>query len=421
MNKDSTFSTTTLSVNDDPVFYKTVWGHWGVRTKRADTLGGRVCEIRNISRVFHISSSTTQDQIDEQLKIFRQDTNFNILLETPTLKCSGCTTPCWYFIEDQQQSTRICLGPHRHGCGRSYKMAYQQQGQLYLNDDGKSNKGMWECTPGMTSDDSHIVIKGKLAFPSHEKFHHANMRKIQRLIDDIMDDLPSVMGSESICRTSKNILRRLYSSIHNEDSLNSDNNDRMWHSPPNIAATCILCAVLAFETRIGSSTVFTVPLIVEVAQGYVPRKRKRRRYDRRPRDVSVRTILKYAKRLRKYKIVSVELPKEIPIEWTMHASSNVRKEHARLAEFKKCSPVRVHMPHNKPWGMTFEEIPNFIQVDSVEPGQPAFNGGIIAGDYIIQVNDTNISINTKVDNVMEMIIASKNLNKNVSLTLMRKK
>jgi len=421
MNKDSTFSTMTLSVKDDVVFYKTVWGHWGARMKRTDALGCRVCEIRNLSHVFNISSSTTQEQINEQLKIFRRDANFDILLETPTLKCSSCATPCWYFIRDDRSSTRICLGPYRRGCGCSYRMAYQKQGQLYLNDDGKSNKGMWECTPGMTSNDTHIIVKGKLAFASHEKFHHANMRKIIRIIDDIMDDLPNVMGSENICRTSKNILKRLYHSIHNETSLDSDNNDRMWHSPPNIAATCILCSVLAFEARIGSGTVFTVPRIVQAAQGYVPRKRKRTRHERRHRDVSVRTIFKYAKRLISYEIVSVELPKEIPIEWTMHASSNVRKEHARLAEFKKCSPVRVHMPHDKSWGMTFEEIPNFIRVDSVEPGQPAFDGGIIAGDYIIQVNDTNISINTNVDNVMEMIIASKKLNKNVSLTLMRKK
>lgn len=421
MNKDSTFSTMKLSVKDDVVFYKTVWGHWGARTKRANTLGGRVCEIRNLSHVFNISSSTTQEQIDEQLKIFRRDANFDILLETPTLKCSSCTTPCWYFIEDNRSSTRICLGPYRRGCGRSYRMTYQKQGQLYLNDDGKSTKGMWECTPGMTHRDTSIFINGKRAFASHEKFHHANMRKMSMMIDDIMDDLPHVMGSEGVCRAAKTILKRLYYNIHNDtQSDQHDQQDRMWHSPPNIAATCILCSVIKFEERVGNS-VFTVPRIINAAQGYVPRKSKRRRFERKARDVSVATIFKYAHRLKNNNIINITLPKEIPMEWTMNASTNVRKEHARLAEFKKCNPVTVHLPHNKPWGMELEEIPNFIQINSVQPSQPAFNAGIIAGDYIIQVNNNNISIQTNVDSVMEMIMEAKKLGKNVTLTLMRKK
>lgn len=312
----------------------------------------------------------------------------------------------------------ICLGPYRRGCGRSYRMTYEKQGQLYLNDDGKSNKGMWECTPGMTHHDSAIYVKGKRAFASHEKFHHANMRKMRVMIDDIMDDLPQVMGSEGVCKSAKSILKRLYYHIHNDSQ--ADQQDRMWHSPPNIAATCILCAVIAFEQRVGSS-VFTVPRIVNAAQGYVPRKRKRRRFDRKARDVSVATIFKYANRLKNMNIVDIPLPKEIPIEWTMHASTNVRKEHARIAEFKKCHPVIVHLPHNESWGMEFEEIPNFIQINSVEPSKPAFNAGIIAGDYMIQINNNNISIRTDVDAVMEMIIEAKKIGKNVTLTLMRKK
>ena len=166
---------------------------------------------------------------------------------------------------------------------------------------------------------------------------------------------------------------------------------------------------------------FTVPRIVNAAQGYVPRKRKRRRFDRKARDVSVATIFKYANRLKNMNIVDIPLPKEIPIEWTMHASTNVRKEHARIAEFKKCHPVIVHLPHNESWGMEFEEIPNFIQINSVEPSKPAFNAGIIAGDYMIQINNNNISIRTDVDAVMEMIIEAKKIGKNVTLTLMRKK
>ena len=395
-------------------FRKTVWGYWNIYNSRTGTNNNKLTRLGT----YNVKNTTTAQQLQEWWSELRKNNSFTLIEECPHLTCDACSTPSWYFIKDQQTSTTICLGPNRRGCGRSYRMSYEKQGQLYLNDDGKSNKGKWECTPGMSHHDTGLFKKGKRQFDTHETFHHANMRKMRTMIDDIMDDLPHVMGSESVCRAAKTILKMLYHSIHSEEQ--SDQKERMWHSPPNITATCILCAVIAFETRVGDS-VFTVPRIVNAAQGYVPRKAKRRRFERRPRDVSVRTLFKYAKRMKYMKIVDIDIPKEIPIEWTMNACTNVKNEHARLAEFKKCIPVVIHMPHDKTWGMSFEEIPNFIQVDSVDPTKPAFKSGIIAGDYIIQINSNNILVDTKIDQVMAMILTAKKSGKNVTVTIMRKK
>lgn len=416
---DSKFVTWQVAPGTGVRFAKTPWGHWSVRVGKDNAKLRSNCKLARVGRHTVTSGSTL-----EQLQNWHSDQaahNYEMLLEVPTKTCDRCETPCWYFIRDERSSTRICLGPYRRGCGRSYRMAYQKQGQLYLNDDGKASKSQWECTPGMTSRDTGIYLKGKRAFTSHEKFHHVNMRKMRTMIDDIMDDLPQVMGSEGVCKSAKAILTRLYNNIHPEDeSTVGDQADRMWHSPPNIAATCILCAVIAFESRVGDS-VFTVPRIVAAAQGYVPRKAKRRRGERQARDVSVRTMLKYAHRLKRRCLVSVELPNEVPIEWTMHASDNIQKERLRIAEFQKRTPVTVHLPHDESWGLALEEIDNFIRVDGVEASGPAFRSGVSVDDYLIAINDTTIGVHTNLEMTMQYIGNAKKAQRNVKLVFMRKK
>lgn len=411
---NSTKKRCTVQPGETIQFNTTTWGYWNARTSSTSSVVDRLSQLGP----HNVDNSTSRQQL-QTWTIELQKFHFVMMMETPKLQCGSCQTPSWNFIEDAQTSTSICLGPNGAGCGRSYRMSYKKQGQLYLNDDGKANKGQWECTPGMSHHDTGLFTKGQRVFPSHEKFHHANLRKMLIMIDDIVDDFPTVMGAGTICKNAKNILRLLYRSIH-YDEYAGDNKERMWHSPPNITATCILCAVLAFEKRMGS-TIFTVPRIAEAAQAHVPHKRKRGRYERRPRDVKVQTLLKYARRLKEMGLVRIELPKEIPLEWTLRASANVKNEHLRIAEFRKCVPVTVHLPHDQSWGMAFEEIPNFIQVDSTTASLPAFQVGLVAGDYIIQINEDTISVETKLNNVIAMIGKAKQSGKNVTMTIMRKK
>jgi hypothetical protein len=273
-------------------FKTTQWGYWNARIGPTNDDVDRLVQLGPHS----VSNRTSHQQLQTWASEL-QPSHFIMMVETPRLQCGSCQTPSWDFIEDSQTSTSICLGPNGVGCGRSYRMSYKKQGQLYLNDDGKASKGQWECTPGMSHHDTGLFTKGKRVFPSHEKFHHANMRKMLVMIDDIVDDFPPVMGADAICKSAKNTLNRLYRSIH-YDEHNNDNKERMWHSPPNIVAACLLCAVLAFEQRMGS-TIFTVPRIAEAAQAHVPRKTNPGYYERRARDVKVQTLLKYARRLQK--------------------------------------------------------------------------------------------------------------------------
>ena len=416
---DSKFVPWSVTPGTTVRFAKTPWGHWSVRVGKGNAKLQPNCKLTRVGRHTVTNGSTL-----EQLQTWHSDQavhNYELLVEVPTLTCDRCETPCWYFIRDGRSSTRICVGPNRRGCGRSYRMTYQKQGQLYLNDDGKAGKSQWECTPGMTSRDTGIYIKGKRAFTSHEKFHHVNMRKMRTMIDDIIDDLPRVMGSESVCQAAKAILTRLYNSIHPEDETTiGDQVDRMWHSPPNITATCVLCAVIAFEKRVGDS-VFTVPRIVNAAQAYVPHKTKRRRGERQPRDVSVRTMLKYAHRLKSRGLVAVDLPNEVPIEWTLRASDNIQKERLRIAEFQKRTHVTVHLPHDESWGLALEEIDNFIRVDGVGASGPAFRAGVSVDDYLITINDTTVGVHTNLKMAMQYITNAKRAEKNVKLVFMRKK
>jgi len=356
------------------------------------------------------------EKILKDSKISHCDTHLKKMLPHQTFAiidstrfCSNCKSPSWRFLKFERKGHATCPG-----CGIVQKLR-QNNFSLRLGEDGHSTKSQWEHTPGMTSRDCFIHKKGK-RLGQRPKSHWRNYLRINGKIEEMTNGW-HFMAMESLLRSSKSKLKRFYYNIH--DDLALDNEGKLPHGGAALAAACFYCAVLEFEKRVGYKTLCTLPAIQESAQSC-----RDIRHNRKCRDVTDRKILRYASLLKKHGLCSVEIP-EMGAETLRFHPKSAALQHARMAIFGECSPVRVHLPTKNSWKMQIGNTDQgVLYINAVEVGGHAWEQGIRKGDYLFQIEQKTIDIHCTPKGLAKYICdLRKRLSKKpvIQLTLMRKK
>lgn len=325
--------------------------------------------------------------------------------------CDNCHRPAWCFLKFERKGHATCPG-----CGLVQKL-YTSNFSLRLGEDGHANKSQWEHTPGMTPRDCFIHKKGKRV-NQRPKSHWRNFLRINGKIEAIANDW-HFMAMESLLRRSKAKLKRFYYMVHDDTALDTDSEGKLPHGGAALAAACFYCAVLEFETRVGYKTPCTLPAIQESAQSC-----RDIRHNRKCRDVTDRKILRYAGILKKHGLCQVKIP-EIGAETLRFHPKSAGLQHARMAIFGECSPVRVHLPTKEGWKMRIGNTgQGVLYINAVQVGGHAWEQGIRKGDYLFQIEQETMDIHCT-PKVLEKHIRDlrKRLSKKpvIQLTLMRKK
>lgn len=325
--------------------------------------------------------------------------------------CDHCNRPAWCFLKFEHKGHATCPG-----CGVVQKL-YTSNFSLHLGEDGHANKSQWDHTPGMTARDCSIHKKGKRV-GQRPKSHWRNFLRIIGKIEAIANDW-HFMAMESLIRQSKAKLKRFYYRIHNDSESDSYSESKLPHGGAALAAACLYCAVLEFETRVGYKTPCTLPAIQESAQSC-----RDIRNNRKCRDVTDRKILRYACLLKRYGLCAVKIP-EIGAETLRFHPKSAALQHARMAIFNECSPVRVHLPTKEGWKMRIGNTDQgVLYINAVQVGGHAWEQGIRKGDYIFQVEQETMDIHCTPKGLEKHIrdlrkrLAKKPV---IQFTLMRKK
>jgi hypothetical protein len=358
----------------------------------------------------NIKRNTTMNQLREMLQESPKDA---IIVEMyPTRFCSNCKRSSWQFVESQSRGHATC-----GGCGTVQKTSASHMGTLYLNDSGKANKANWECTPGMDHNDTILTKNGRRYEIASQRptSHLRNYWRIRKKIDGIAQ-FWNFSAIDALVRSAKAKLKKFYHHIH--DGKNSDNARKLPHGGAALAAACFYCAVLEFEHRVHYKTVCSLPAIQEQAQLEVDRNKYRK-----TRDVTELVILKYAAMLKKYELCLAPVP-QIGAETLKFTPTSAALEHARMALFTNCQPVKFHLPTHNTWGLQVGDTQQgVLYIDSIETEGIAFKTGLRKGDFIFQFQGNTMEIDCTPGLFHNTVVATKkNSNQpQVEISIMRKK
>ena len=323
-----------------------------------------------------------------------------------------CGRPSSYFVDRERQGHSTCTG-----CGTVQRLC-QNKFSLRLTDDGVANKSQWNHTPGMSHRDCQITTRKGRMLCKKPKSHQRNKWRIRRKIEDILHDW-HFMAIESIIRCAKAKLDIFYRHVHPDDEDEADNQFKLPHGGAALAAACVYCSVLEFESRVGYKTPCTLPALQESAQQCRDQKQ-----GRKCRDVTNEKILRYSKLLRKHELCSVEIP-TIGAESLLFHPKDAALQHARMALFSDCYPVKFHLRKDESWGLKVRDTKQgVLTIDSCDPNKMAWKIGIRKEDYIFQVGSETIDISYTLKKFETTILELKKIVDNSSvlqLTIMRKK
>jgi len=373
---------------------------------------GHIVKIGDVD----INKRTSLAMIQE---LFRKMPDTTTIVERyPTRFCSNCGRSSWQFIEFERRGHSTC-----QGCGTVQKSKRSHMGSLHLGDDEKANKSQWNITPGMDHTDTSLVFPRKKAAnqtgdgaraPSHLR----NYWRIRKKIDGI-GGFWHFQGIDGIILSAKSKLKTFYYSIHREAK--DDNNMKMPHGGAALASACFYCAVLEFEHRIKQKSQCSLPSIQEGAQMEVDRNKYRK-----TRDVTDLIILKYSKMLKKRGLCQVLVP-QIGAETLKFTPTSAALEHARMAKFSDCRPVKFHLPIKGAWGLQVGDTKQgVLYCNAVDSGGIAFQTGLREGDYIFQFEGQTIGIEETPAKFLKRVVDVKQKEFEVSrpqveLCIMRKK
>tara|TARA_B110000091_G_scaffold208362_2_gene247943 strand:+ start:1925 stop:3199 length:1275 start_codon:yes stop_codon:yes gene_type:complete len=378
------------------------------RDELKTTLGrGHLMQIGSVT----ITKKTSRNNIDKL--ILESSDDCKMVEVYPTRFCTNCERSSWQFVEFERRGHSTC-----RGCGTVQKSKKSHMGTLYLNDEGKGTKSMWECTPGMDQHDSRLVDgRGKRMDigPQRPKSHLRNYWRILKKIDGI-GGFWHFIAIEGLIRSAKAKMKSFYHSIH--DGITSDTHRKLPHGGAALAAACFYCAVLEFEERVKYKTPCTLPAIQEGAASEVDRKNHRS-----TRDVTDLIILKYAQMLKKRGLCSVFVP-QIGAETLKFTATSASLEHARMALFNECRPVKFYLPVSESWGMQVGDThQGVLYINSVQSDGVAFDKGLRNGDYIFQLQGKTMGIETSPSVFLRQVIAAKQKEHQlqIEVCIMRKK
>lgn len=340
--------------------------------------------------------------------------NFIIAEVYPTRFCCNkrCGKSSWFFVDRERHGHSTCTR-----CGTVNKLYQNNMDSRHLGDDEKVNKNMWNCTPGMDVNDTVVINnKGKRIQIASQRIssHQRHYWTCRGIIDDISDTwhFPAV---EYIAKRAKAKCKKVYYRIH--DHQHDDNSRKMPHGKAQFAAACFYAAVLEFEESRHVKTLCTLTAIQESANAFVHFKRHRR-----TRPVTVEVIIRYTKLLKRHGLCSARIP-EITANTLRFESKDSSKEHTRLAIFNKCQMATIHLPTDKPWGMTVGDTDRgVLYVENVIGNSEAFKAGLKKGDYFFQLEDETIGVAYSPTTFGELVSEKKKLEKpHIKINIMREK
>ena len=331
----------------------------------------------------------------------------------PTRFCTNCKFPSWCFVSHERQGHATC-----RQCGTCQRLK-QNNFSLRLTNDGVSDKSQWEHTPGMSHRDCVLLKKGKRLKIAGQKpkSHLRNYWRIRGKVEGIAQDWHFV-AIESLIKSAKAKLKRFYYSIHN-DEIVCDDEGKLPHGGAALAAACFYCAVLEFENRVGYKTPCTLPAIQESAQAV-----RDKRSGRRCRDVTDAKILKYSSMLKRYGLCVALIP-QIGAETLRFHPKSAALEHARMAIFNECHPVRFHLPTAESWGISVGDTKQgVLYIERCTSTGNAWKQGVRKGDYIFQMERETLDIEftpnkfaLRIQNLRQRLVDKPV----IELTIMRKK
>ena len=359
----------------------------------------------------NITKKICQDELETLIRGSSDDSK---MVEVyPTRFCGNCGRSSWQFVEFERRGHSTC-----RGCGMVQKSKKSHMGTLYLNDEGKGTKSMWECTPGMDQHDSCLVDgRGKRMDIASQrpKSHLRNYWRILKKIDGI-GGFWHFLAIDGLIRSAKAKMKSFYHSIH--DGVRSDTKRKLPHGGAALAAACFYCAVLEFEDRVKYKTPCTLPAIQEGASSEVDRK-----HHRSTRDVTDLIILKYAHMLKKCGLCSVFVP-QIGAETLKFTATSASLEHARMALFNACKPVKFYLPVDGSWGMQVGDThQGVLYINSIQSEGVAFDKGLRKGDYIFQLQGQTMGIEITPAVFLRQVVAAKQKEAQlqIEICIMRKK
>lgn len=350
-----------------------------------------------------VTLEQTQKWLDELTKY---DT---VVVMHHTLFCKNCKRPSSYFIDDERRGHSTC-----RGCGVVQRLC-QNKFSLHLTDDGEANKSQWNHTPGMTARDCAITSRKGRKFGRKPASHLRNYWRIRNKVEEVANDF-NFCAVESLIRKAKGKLRKFYYDIHDEDE-EPDMSFKLPHGGAALAAACFYCAVLEFEDRVGHKTICTLPAIQQSAQACRDKKN-----GRKCRDVTDSKILRYSKRLRRHNLCSVSIP-TIGAETLQFHPKSASLQHARMAIFSECQPVRFNLPAGQRWGIRVVDTnQGVIKIESCQPDKIAWQLGLRKGDYLFQLNRDTVDVFCTAKKLEAMISDIKKKDHPViQIAIMRKK
>lgn len=290
----------------------------------------------------------------------------------------------------------------------------------HLNDDEKVNKNQWNCTPGMDVNDTVLINKngkrlqqGSQRIKSHQR-HYWSCRTI---IDSIANTW-HFEAAEYMATRAKAKCKKFYYRVHTNTHEQDDNpQQKMPHGQAQFAAACFYAAVLEFEHSRRVKTACTLAAIQESANWDVNFKR-----GRKTRPVTVDVIIRYVKLLKKHYLCQAPIP-EITADTLSFQSKDTKKEHARLAIFNKCQRTIIHLPSDKPWGMSVGDTEDgVLYVENVVGNSEAFKAGLKKGDYFFQIENDIIGVEYTPTTFGQLVVQQKTRDKpHIKLSIMREK
>jgi len=347
------------------------------------------CSKQQLGRGYLVSignSKAKKNVSIVQTKAFLKKCPENLTIREvyPTRFCCNkrCGKAAWFFLDFERQGHSTCKR-----CGTVNKLLQKNMDSRHLGDDEKVNKSQWNCTPGMDVNDTVLVNKNgkRIQIASQRiKSHQRHYWTCRTIIDDIANNW-HFSAVEHIADRAKAKCKKFYYSVH--DGLPDDNNRKMPHGKAQFAAACFYAAILEFEESRHLKTICTLVAIQETANYYVDFERHRR-----TRAVTVEIIIRYAKILQRHGMCQARIP-EITANTLRFKSNDSGKEHTRLAIFNKCQMTTIHLPTNKPWGMTVGDTERgVLYVENVSGNSEAFKAGLQKGDYFFQIENETIGV-----------------------------
>ncbi len=332
----------------------------------------------------------------------------------PTVFCTHCEAPSWQFADVVRAGHRTCKR-----CG--FVQPIKQEGfSLHLGENGQQNKFQWRHTPGMDASDTALTKRGQRLqlHGQKSKAHLRNYWRIKKKIDEFFERF-RFPAAEAMIRAAKAKLGAYYKRIHGcDDHGDNEQRDKLPHGGAALAAACFYVAVLEFEKRTGQQTVCTLPAIAEFAQSLRDVKK-----NRRTRDVTENVVLKLAKRLERAGYCSANIP-EIGAKTLQFDNATAALEHARMAIFGQCQPVRFVLPRQDKWGIkVVDSGQGALCLENVDTKEVAFQRGFRKGDYICEVNRQLVGVEYTVSMFADKVAEIRRQDQRpvVEVTIMRKK